>query len=63
MTEDDTFKKLKGLTREEAEIMHNKLYQKFSKTSKTVGEVKDKIDIVFLSYGWKCSMLDDADDD
>jgi hypothetical protein len=61
MTEDDTFKKLKGLTREEAEKMHSKLWRKFSKVSRNSGEVMKKIDVIFAPYGWKCEMLDDPE--
>lgn len=61
MTEDDTFAVLRGLTRKEAEKMYSSLYRKFSKISKTIGEVTDKIDVIFQPYGWKCEMLDDPE--
>ena len=63
MTEDDTFKKLKGLTREEADEMYDYLHQlgMDSPTTVTVQDVIDFVDERLRPYGWTTAMLDDLE--
>lgn len=59
MNEDDTFKKLKGLTKEEASEMYDYLHQlgMNSSTTRTVGDVLDFVNIRLMEYGWTLEKL------
>ena len=63
MTEEDTFLRLKGLTRKQADEMHDYLYQLAisSSTTRSVKDVVDFIDRRMRVYGWTCDMLDDPE--
>ncbi len=54
MNEDDTFKKLKGLTKDEVLIVYQKLYDEAMQSSSTItyGDVCDYIDDRLKPYGW-----------
>jgi hypothetical protein len=60
MTEEDTFKKLKGLTYEEAEEMYDYLHQlgMDSPTTITIQDVIDFVDERFREYGWTVAKLE-----
>ena len=60
MTEEDTFKKLKGLTYEEAEEMYNYLHRlgMDSPTTITIQDVIDFVDERFREYGWTVTKLE-----
>lgn len=59
MTEDDTFKKLRGLTKEEAEEMYDYLHQlgMDSPTTVTIGDVLDFVNVRLVEYGWTIEKL------
>ena len=59
MTEDDTFKKLRGLTKEEAEEMYDYLHQlgMDSPTTITIGDVLDFVNVRLVEYGWTIEKL------
>lgn len=60
MTEDDTYKRLRGLTRQEASDMYNYLYRIGidSPETHTMGDVWDYVNEKLKPYGWTCDMLD-----
>ena len=59
MTEDDTFKKLKGLTKEEAEEMYDYLHRlgMESPDTRTIGDVLDFVEVRLIEYGWTLEKL------
>ena len=63
MTEDDTFKRLKGLTRIEADVLYNHYYKlgMDSPDTHTIGDVRDFVDKKLRLYGWTCDMLDESE--
>jgi hypothetical protein len=59
MTEEDTFKKLKGLTWQEANEMFSVLYRQGmdSPTTYTLKDVEDYVDIGLRPYGWSIAAI------
>lgn len=60
MNEDDTFKKLQGLTQAEASEMYDYLYQlgMDSPTTKTIQDVRDYVDERLRPYGWTSAKIE-----
>lgn len=63
MKEDNTFKKLKGLTREEALVMYNDLCNLAIKSPDifTVKDMHNFANEKMRGYGWTVDMLDDPE--
>lgn len=65
MNEDDTFKRLKGLTMEEAVEIYNSRYTA-GMNNPTVISIKDLDDYIELElrkYGWNLTMLEYEDEE
>lgn len=63
MTEDDTFKRLRGLTQQEASDMYDKVYEEAmqSEGTVTIKDVKDYVDRALRPYGWSVERLEDLE--
>lgn len=57
MTEDETFNRLKGITRDEAFKMFDSLYGHGIKNTYTPAEFRDFVDDRLKPYGWSIEKL------
>lgn len=60
MTEDDTFKKLKGLSYDQCIEMYTVNYIKYRKNYPdcTIQSARDHIDTILKHYGWTCASME-----
>jgi len=60
MTEDDTYKKLKGYSANEAIIAYHKFYREGleSTETSTMADVWDYVESRLQAYGWTCDRVE-----